>query len=328
MSPLKSVRRALTLLELVVVLGILAIIAGVTIQSLEPIADQARYDATVQTLEAIERAIYREQQVSADRVMIRGFVADMGRLPRAVGDDALFHSAELWDRAASGATANPFSIQPFEDPEIFGLEPRVAAGWNGPYLQPPRDGRMQDGWGQPLVYSLDGATLLSGAPLVTVRSTGADGVLDSHEASGGSNYSADLPQSPAELDHRIAATLDVELKERCGTGLVPAEIDSGRRLYVFVLGPVDGAPGRVFPPVDQYDESVHSSPTPNLFTKTSSSTPTEFTPGPRTLVTWLATGTWPNLTRAWSDERTVTLFPGHNVIQIVKPAAAGAGGGP
>lgn len=319
----RTAARGLTLLELVVVLGILALLAGVTIQSLEPIADQARYEATVQTLEAMERAIYQEQPVSADRVRVRGFIADMGRLPRAVGDDPLWQSAELWDREASEATLRPFSVQPLGmDPEIAGLNARVAAGWNGPYLQPPRDGRLRDGWGRPLAFGVDGAALLIGEPLVTVRSQGSDGLWDSPEAGVASTYAADLPLIPPRFDSRLSAVIDFQLMERTSTGLAPATIDEGSRLYVFVLGPIDGVPGRIFPPIGGYDAS-HSSATESLLIPSElGDSPSSLTPGPRTLVTWIAGGTWPELSMTWSDERTVVLFPGMNVIQVVKPAAA------
>ena len=46
----ENARRGLTLLELVVVLGILAMLSTIAVRSLEPIADQARYEATQRVL--------------------------------------------------------------------------------------------------------------------------------------------------------------------------------------------------------------------------------------------------------------------------------------
>src|SRR6056297_3505064 len=51
-----SARHALTLLELIVALGILAVLSTIAVTSLDPLADQARYQASVQLLEQLTEA--------------------------------------------------------------------------------------------------------------------------------------------------------------------------------------------------------------------------------------------------------------------------------
>ena len=76
-----SLPQGLTLVELVVVLAILAVLAGVAVRSLEPIADQARYEATQKTLESVKNAIVDDRQQASGTRQISGFVSDIGRLP-------------------------------------------------------------------------------------------------------------------------------------------------------------------------------------------------------------------------------------------------------
>ena len=74
----------LTLIELVVVLAILAVLAGVAVRSLEPIADQARYEATQKSLESAKNAIVEDRIQSSGARHVSGFVSDMGRLPESL----------------------------------------------------------------------------------------------------------------------------------------------------------------------------------------------------------------------------------------------------
>ena len=75
--------KGLTLIELVVVLAILAVLAGVAVRSLEPIADQSRYEATLKTLESVKNAIVEDRIQSNGTRHVSGFVSDVGRLPES-----------------------------------------------------------------------------------------------------------------------------------------------------------------------------------------------------------------------------------------------------
>lgn len=78
-----SLRAGLTLVELVVVLAILAVLAGVAVRSLEPIADQARFEATQKTLNSAKNAIVEDRLQASGTRHVSGFVSDMGLLPQS-----------------------------------------------------------------------------------------------------------------------------------------------------------------------------------------------------------------------------------------------------
>ena len=148
------VRTGLTLLEMVVVLGILALLATVAVRSLEPIADQSRYETTKRQLETIRQAVADPQPIrQADgSVSFSGFVSDIGRLPVSNGAGVL-ELVELWD--GSMFTTYPFSVRSGPATPIDYSEIVLPCGWRGPYLQPARleDG-LYDGWGNPFVASI------------------------------------------------------------------------------------------------------------------------------------------------------------------------------
>lgn len=153
-------RRALTLLELVVVLGILAMLASVAIRSLAPIADQARYESTQHVLDELRVAIagHPARQTLADSSVIHGIVADTGMLPGDIND--LLSRPGAWiDRTLQSFDSDRDSIDDLT----------LSSGWNGPYMQLGA-GRtaIVDGWGYTPVLTPN----LGGLDLT---STGSDG---------------------------------------------------------------------------------------------------------------------------------------------------------
>ncbi|MEL7265999.1 MAG: prepilin-type N-terminal cleavage/methylation domain-containing protein, partial [Planctomycetota bacterium] len=189
MNPTRSNRIGLTLLELVVVLVILAALTGVAVQSLSPIADQARYESTQRTLENVRDAIQDRHLVNGS-LDYSGFISDMGRLPVAYNIGGVPQPLELWrsDLTSFGGTADlvPYQIRQVEDPfidtdadDVDHLVP-VASGWRGPYLQlDPGSEFLLDGYGRPMVSIADDNLLpptpaTSGSPIVNFGSTGAD----------------------------------------------------------------------------------------------------------------------------------------------------------
>ncbi len=67
-------RAGLTLLELVVVLGILALLSGMAVRSLQPIADQARYEATQHLIDDLRLAIGGQDTRRTTGVLGRGWL--------------------------------------------------------------------------------------------------------------------------------------------------------------------------------------------------------------------------------------------------------------
>ena len=87
-----------TLLELVIVLAILAALTTVAVRSLDGVEDQSRYDATRRSLDNIQAAVLgaANERDADGSLLVTGFVADMGRLPYAVGGDPTTQLQELW----------------------------------------------------------------------------------------------------------------------------------------------------------------------------------------------------------------------------------------
>lgn len=168
-------RTGLTLLELVVVLAILATLTLVAVVSTDTVVDQGRYDVTRRTLDNVQTAVLGElNQTDADGTRaVTGFVADTGRLPKAVGSDPAMQLAELW--------SNPNNLPLFGvAASTFDADVKLLAGWRGPYLrlppQPAGNVKMLDGWGNPfLLLRADQTPVAATDPIVHVRSGGGPG---------------------------------------------------------------------------------------------------------------------------------------------------------
>ena len=138
--------RGLTLAELLVVLLVLAILATVAVQSLAPVVDQAKFEATQKSLAQIRAAIAGPDEVGATGDPVTGFVADMGRLP--VSLDELLNSASVVDSSPFGLQAAP---APFGNDALSPVS--IPRGWRGPYVRLPVGGtQLLDGWGQAFVF--------------------------------------------------------------------------------------------------------------------------------------------------------------------------------
>ena len=259
MSRLRSAKAGLTLIEMVVVLVILAALAGVAVQSLEPVADQSRYEATQQTLRNAEQAILSRDIVNG-QVSYSGFVADVGRLPLAREVDAAGNitletvARELW---MNDVGIQSFSVARYDDPftdatteSSHSTTVPVAAGWRGPYLLlPPGTAVLRDAYGRGLSFFsvpssgtaawINGSDTISAAARPSIagfRSFGSDGDLLNLAATA---YGADI-YMPSEIitasDYlgRIAVTITVD-EDPPGTPL-----PFSGTLIVRVYGPKDG----------------------------------------------------------------------------------------
>jgi type II secretory pathway pseudopilin PulG len=165
--------RGLTLLELVIVLGILAALSAVAVRSLEPLADQARYEATQRLLDDLRAATLGEAAQRPARLpaALSGFVADTGELPTSV--EALL-------ALPPGLAAH--AVQNFDSDRDGTPDVTLSSGWRGPYLHlGAGQSELLDGWGRPT------AILPAGAGIAFV-SFGSDGDSDLPE----DRYAADL----------------------------------------------------------------------------------------------------------------------------------------
>jgi len=159
---LKSVKehnkKAMTLVELIVVLSIIVAIASVAIVSMDGINDNSRYSETLRRGKLVEKVI------EGDGAFTGRFVSDMGRLPYVINPvpqaflAEIFYSADLygafdasmkyrtsdftnttsdWGGLVSSGSFNfPLSVRPL----------KLECGWRGPYLSVSKKS-FYDGWG-------------------------------------------------------------------------------------------------------------------------------------------------------------------------------------
>ncbi|MFN0243890.1 MAG: hypothetical protein ACKVWV_13460 [Planctomycetota bacterium] len=218
--------RGLALVELIVVLLILALLAGTAITATEGLVEETYYDKTRATLENVESAILGPYAppTAHDDTLLAGFVADVGRLPRLDGTTEAELLKELWQKPP---TVELFSwYPPPGDPEL-----RIPTGWRGPYLHLGFGAAsLVDGWGRALlVLKDDGTTAGVGDMPGRIESLGADG------AEGGTDYDYVTPLEIASTvglsRHRASFRVRVE----------PAlEGVSATEVLVRVYAPVDG----------------------------------------------------------------------------------------
>ena len=151
--------KGLTLIEMVVVLAILAVLAGVAVRSLEPIADQTRYEVTQKTFETLRNAVVEDRLQSSGVHQVSGFVADVGLLPSSaltddpemnplemlINDVGILSSFAFSERVGPAATsppANPTNV------DCRGVA--VRCGWRGPYVTATNPtNAIADAWGRP-----------------------------------------------------------------------------------------------------------------------------------------------------------------------------------
>lgn len=248
----------MTLVELLVVLTILAILAGVAVFSTETVVRQGRFEATQRTLRAVEEAVLGPEPFRAEdgSLATSGFVADIGRLPVAL--------SELWSPgdlpAFQFVPAAAENLKPadaaYADDEVV-----VPCGWRGPYLRlPVGAAEALDGWGRSFEADLDAAT----GEIVAVRSLGADGLAGSTPADP---YSGELEVTfvAGDLD-RYRTTVQVTVWQRGEEGEL--EVPSGTgTLIVRMFGPAEGEVGVFLPdePAAGYPLSAEPSSGPLSF---------------------------------------------------------------
>ena len=145
------------------VLVILAVVATVAVQALQPKVDSARLQQTSDTLSQVKLAVAGSVQSDGQQIISQGgFVADMGRLPSGssvtIGNPLQLqldptsetHSAELselWDDQSPLALQYPYQFRSGPKSPVDLSDIQLACGWRGPYLDlPVGSGRLTDAW--------------------------------------------------------------------------------------------------------------------------------------------------------------------------------------
>lgn len=118
-----------TLIEMIVVIAILAVVAGAMAPLSIRMIDGSRQDLTLKRQQLIYQAVFGDPSAHGS-----GFLSDIGRIP----------GGSLTELATQGSLPS-YSIQPCG----------VGMGWRGPYLLEGVDGvgRPMDGWGTPMDFA-------------------------------------------------------------------------------------------------------------------------------------------------------------------------------
>jgi len=212
--------RGMTLIELVVVLGILAGLATLALTSLGGLDTSARRDTSERVINQIELAI------AGDGREAGRFVSDMGRLPVIHGDDSSRVKGEglmeLWDDLGVYTAALSINFNGVSASEITNFWPAgnelsglLPGGWQGPYIN-MGTGRLFDGFGNNLRflkggiwYEIDNAALNDMDAVLGVASFGSDDTLGAAEWE-----EEDVFTDESTKDAAISAELTISIRVR------------------------------------------------------------------------------------------------------------------
>ena len=178
-----------TLVELVAVLAIMSFCAFMSAGIFIDKTDQECFTQTVFKMEEIKKALLG---VHSKKVRLRqgfaGFISHMGGLP-PLNADAQPEGLWKWEQAEDdNGWKGDFKIKNYdlsengykERYEPFGPGNGSAdknwtyMGWRGPYIDPPGDGMLRDGWGNPFIFKVSEGDL-------RITSAGANGVINSND---------------------------------------------------------------------------------------------------------------------------------------------------
>lgn len=235
-------RRGFTLLELVIVLGILSVLTMLASRGIANRQHELRADKANALLDDLETAIVGDRfSKGPERA---SFVADMGRLPRAVTNSSDETQLTLGELFVKPAGAVVFGAYPAKKNLCAGAGlsslpmdggVMVAMGWRGPYLRlgpGVAEPFVRDPWGNPLVSrnaavgatnaedrllgaswdGLTGTAATNGMPIAFIRHLGADGLSELTEAEE-TGYDKDIVIAPVSNAFATALSGYVETPE-------------------------------------------------------------------------------------------------------------------
>ncbi len=148
-----------TLVELAVTILIISVLVAVASLMITSTSEQAKFDATTQTMQNIRTAIIGNREVvTGSQKSSYGYFGDVGALPTV------------------NAGTNDLIIRPAAIPAwVYDPATNTGAGWNGPYLQSTfaAASPVQDGWGNNILVNNNA---VGNDPAVVIRSAGPDGI--------------------------------------------------------------------------------------------------------------------------------------------------------
>lgn len=212
----------MTLIELLIVLGLLAGLAGMALTTVGDMGRRGRYDETTARLRLVREAVV------GDGVAPGRFLRDMGRLPYRHSHEEGEELAELWrDEGNLGygeftgpVTAWPDAPLPAGVPEVVTLR----GGWNGPYLavNDPAGAKFFDGFGNAFAVAVDGSGFIQ-----VVTSFGADGQAGGAgwaEADRSVDLAALLPQTSLRVEVKARDSANAWQPVEIGAGAEPFQV--------------------------------------------------------------------------------------------------------
>lgn len=313
--------RGFTLLELVVVLAILAVVTTLALRSLDHVEDQKRGEANRRGLEELRDAVLGspdERNADGSR-LISGFVADMGRLPRAVELDGNLTLAELWMTNGTAFAVRPATPDQGVPTSLADPQVLVCGGWRGPYLRLPMGTpEWLDGWGNPMITRLSAGSLnpeaegyarlrdLSDDPLSAagqeiriVRHLGANGTVDA--TASANNQDGFLVFDNTSYQSSVTAQIEVM------DGDEPEAVDPSQQVTVCVFSPDPDDPTMI----KVLNQSLPFSANPMSMPAV-----VGLTQGPRVVRAYLHPAADPPNSSRKSAVRNAVLRPGANFLEL------------
>lgn len=202
-APTGGRQSGFSLLELLIVLGLMAAAAVLALSTVSNRDNQNRFEETRNKLNIIHKAIVGEPLVLNDQLNINGFVADMGRLPLNL-DELLVEPIDCDPDTAGNQSCN----------WQFDTDTELWHGWNGPYIN-AIGADYRDGWG--FAWDWDDSSV---AGALTITSVGLDNDIANDQTGedapyttsslqtttiAPSEYAVQLPHTPLHLTVEPAA---------------------------------------------------------------------------------------------------------------------------